>query len=1058
MRVLVFTWLSLFFMGLYAVSVGAAIFQPGYSLLDRVFSAFLLFGLLFISIHGLGYANSMIKASWGYRETKKRVFSAAHGPKVTCIIASYNEPPEVLEETVALVLALDYSNKHVVLLDDSTKEEARRGALEIAERFGIEIRQRTTRRGYKAGAINDYLKECDSEYLAIFDADALPAHNFLADLMPMIAENPRLAFLQTPQFYANTEVSNVALAAARQQNVFYEYICEGKSYSRAMFCCGTNVIFRTKALLEVGGFDETNVTEDFASSFAMHLKGWDSLYLNRVYVYSLAPENLAAYFTQQSRWAFGTTTSARVFLKNFLQKPAALRAGQWWEYFLSATYYWIGPVNFLFMLLPLAYIFFGIKPLRQDTGSYAAVFLPYFLFTMNMFYVGMDARGYKAREMILGQQIAFITFPVHISSAISGLLGRKRPFMSTPKGVGGKLAWTALWPQFLLLILSAAAFLWGTYRYAAGLDRNTTAILVNSCWALYHVWMLGSVFKLNQPVREATGKAFFDDPERETTALRGPWPQAASRPLLQFGLALSLATLAFVGVCGVSVARWYAAPLVPVNLTIVDRTVGRDEIEHRSLIWALNYLKIRKQPGFGPNGGLKRTAYDSKLDYYGFVPGSGLKLRPDRTGQGDLVAFGRERALPATLATPGALYLADTYGEFVEYDARRDRYVRHRAKPRGLSAQEIDRIGNFARKGGLVMGEWNTLGFPTRPGVFASQAAVETAMRVMQERRDFLIWHEYVRVRHQLQAAERRGDFRAVGRLRGLVEDIRGQIVDAKAKLNGVKAYAKQRTIVAAQVAAHERLERLLHVRYAGWYGRYVERFEDEKEYDFPLYKNVRDYLTRQNNGRETLPSGPGFVFYPDGPSQIFDPKTRSLQPNPFAHPIAILGRDLGGGLPGEIALIHKSRKPGFADDALLRGVSATVPARAWFEVVNPMPGSRVLAYYKLKIQPAAAARLQNAGFPASYFSKDRRQIVFPSLVAWRDGGQKNGELRSLYFAGDAAGFSSVSGVAERFPAAGGMASALSGRLGSFSEQFFWGYYEPVLHNALTQTPRLRYQ
>jgi cellulose synthase (UDP-forming) len=178
--------------------------------------------------------------------------------------------------------------------------------------------------------------------------------------------------------------------------------------------------------VDSGGFDETNVTEDFATSFIMHSRGWDSLYLNRTYVYSLAPENLAAYFTQQSRWSFGTLGTSRLFIKTFVKNPRALRFGQWWEYFLSATYYWVGWVNFFFILLPLLYLFFNIKPLRQDVLTYLLVFLPYMLFTLNMFYTGMGSRGYRLSETVLGQQIGFISFPIHMSSAVAGVLGQKR--------------------------------------------------------------------------------------------------------------------------------------------------------------------------------------------------------------------------------------------------------------------------------------------------------------------------------------------------------------------------------------------------------------------------------------------------------------------------------------------------------------------------------------------------------------------------------------------------------------------------------------------------------
>ena len=1061
-RILILTWLGLLFMAVYAGTVGWALIGPGYRPIDRVASAFLLFGFAFIVIHGVGYSNSMLKAMWGYKETRSSLFVGLNAPRVACIVACFNEPTEVLEETVGALMALSYANKEIIILDDSTREESKLAAREIAARYGVRCVQRTNRRGYKAGAINDFLQECDAEYMAIFDADALPVSNFLSDVVPRIEENPRLAFLQTPQFYANTDVSYVALAAARQQNVFYEYICEGKSYSRAAFCCGTNVVFRRAALLDVGGFDEQFVTEDFATSFNMHFKGWDSLYLNQVYVYSLAPENLAAYFTQQSRWSFGTLGTARHIVKEFFKNPRALRAGQWWEYFLSTTYYWIGWVNFIFMMLPILYIFAGIRPLRQDTFTYLAVFIPYFLFSLNMFYAGMEARGFNLSQMVLGQQIGFITFPTHMASAVSGLLGRKRPFGVTPKGVGGRLPWSALWVQIAMMLASLAAFGWGMYRWFGGYERDTTAIAINSFWALYHVWMLSSIFTLNTPVRAgALNKTFFDDAEQTPSAAPLPSLTGARNPitLRRVTTAISLLAIAGVGAIGWSILSWNLAPVYPVNVAILDRTYGQDGGEHRALSWTLDYLKVARAPDFGPNADGKRANYDPNLDYYGFVPDP-TKREKDASGVSDFVASGADRALPAEIPTPGVLYLADAYGEFSQSDSVNGETTRFRAPRRGLSAGEIESIDNFARRGGLIVGEWNTLGYPTRPGNSIAPAQLEAATESQRQRLQKLERQSLPQARADLEKINKGDNFKAIRDARGKVEDVRGAIVDARAKLNGLKNSTFYNAVQYRQARAARQLEGLLHVSYDGWYGRYVENFADEKQYDNALWKNVRDYLSNKN-GVPTEPSGRGFVFYPDGPSEIYNPQTKTLEKSPFSKPVAILEDELGGPLKGgltrNVAVLRRSTAPKLADDGLLQGVGDRIPGRYWFDVVTPQPGARVLAYYHLEIVPAAAERLKAVGFPAKYLINGGTRISLPAAVAWRDGDQSRGQLRSLYFAGNVANYLQVPELVQNYPALGGVDKLLSARYGDYSSQFFWNYYQPILRNVFEETPRVRY-
>ncbi len=1051
-RLLVLISLGLAFLALYALCVGLALFRSGYSTLDRIASVFLGGALLFVLLHGVGYANSMIKALAAQRSPQKLLFAPSNAPRVTCLIASFNEPPEVLEETVAGVCALDYPNKDVVLLDDSTHDLNRRAAQEIARKYGVRFVSRVTRRGFKAGAINDFLPEISSPLIAMFDADALPSPQFLREVVPHLLENPRLGWVQTPQFYANTNVSYTALAAARQQSVFYEYICEGKSASRAAFCCGTNVIFARRALEEVDGFDETSVTEDFATSFKLHLRGWDSLYLNRVYVYSLAPETLGAYFTQQSRWAFGSLGLFKALIAPFFKNPRSLKAGQWLEYGLSTTYYWIGLVNFIFLSLPILYVFFGIKPLRQDALTYLAVFLPYLGFSLHTFYAGMEARGFKVGDMVLGQQLGFLSFPTHIAAGVSALLGRKRPFGVTPKGVGGRVSYWSLWPQLGMLALSGAACAWGLYRYFAGFDRNSTAALVNSFWALYHVWMLGAVFKLNRPVRVGQSKKSFfardgEEAAKTLSALEGARnPLSLSRVTGTF----ALASLLILGTLGAVVVGWNRAPQYPVNVLVLDRTGAQNGREHRTLLWTLNFLKVRQQKG-GVVGG-KRATYDPDLDYFGAFFRPGERATRDAKGVESVVSV--NRPLPPRLPTPGALYIADTFGEF--RIRRGAKTVLYRGRKRGLVADEVDAIEDFARRGGLVMGEWNTLGFPTRPGGFLPEAQLARAVETARRNRAKLERTDLARAQATLDVAQSTRDFPRISLARKRLEKVRADITSAEFGLRALQNRALYNAVQARQARASQKLEGLLHASYAGWYGRFVDDFAAELQYDPELYRNVAADLKRRFGAGAPAPRGPGFVFYPDGEGETINEQTGAIEKSPFARPVAILGQDLGSGAKSSLSQIVLTRERSLRADPLLRGVRDAVPARLWFDVVRPRPGARVLANYELRVSPQTTRRLREAGFPSEFLDADGTAIRFPALVAFRDGNSARGELRSLYFAGDAAGYPAVDEMVQQFPALGGV-ERTGGRLGAFGTQFFWGYYEPVLRNVFEQTPRLRF-
>jgi len=490
--------LAIVTLSLYMVFRGIALFDPGYTWLDRLFAFFLLCAELFIFTHAIAYFLTTIKADRKYTITKNHIFTPASESATAVIIASFNEEPDILEETIISAVNLDYAQKKVYIVDDSTNENLQRGIQDLAQRYNCAYVHRDNRRGYKAGASNDLMSSLSEKYMAVFDADQKPVYDFLTQAIPFLEKDPELAFIQTPQFYHNVENNPVALGAVHQQAVFYEYICEGKGVSNAMFSCGSNVVYRIEALRSIGGFDEKSVTEDFSTAFRLHLKHWKSLYYNQVYVYGLGPENLSSYFTQQMRWALGTLGVFKSIIFKFFKNPRSLRLGQWWEYFVSGSYYLVGWANFFFIICPMAFLLADVRPLIANPLFYVAAFLPYFIFSMGTFYLSMSRRGYKVRALFIGQALGFISIWVLMNAAVMALFNIKRAFGVTPKGVSGKLDVKYMAPQLLLMILSLTAVAVGIHRVASGLD---TVVIINIIWASYHAFLLGMIFYFNRSAK-----------------------------------------------------------------------------------------------------------------------------------------------------------------------------------------------------------------------------------------------------------------------------------------------------------------------------------------------------------------------------------------------------------------------------------------------------------------------------------------------------------------------------------------------------------------------------
>jgi len=466
---------------------------------DKVFSILLMMGEFFVILHAVGYGLNMLRVYSNEREEEAQDRRAetplAEEPAVAILVAARHEPRDVLETTFTYLNNLKYRNKKVYFLDDSSDEKYLKEAEEIAAEYGLELFRRKERHGAKAGIVNDCLKTLDQKYVAIFDADQTPLPEFLNGPVALLESDDKLAFVQTPQFYTNIEESPVARGAAFQQAVFYEYICEGKNFVNAVFCCGTNIIFRREALLSVGGMDETTVTEDFATSIDLHARGWRSLYYNHVNAFGMGPENLASYFMQQYRWANGTVAVFKKILWKFLTRPFSLKIGQWWEYFLSGTYYMVGLAFFFLMICPIAYLFFEVPSFFARPEIYYLAFLPYIVLSTCVFYSVLGERGYPKRDLFLGQRLSIVTFSVYIRAAVTSLLGFRTSFGITEKTKGKAIPYIRLWPQLSVVALSYTAVIWGLNRFIYDWD---IAIIVNTIWALWQCWLLSSVFYFNR--------------------------------------------------------------------------------------------------------------------------------------------------------------------------------------------------------------------------------------------------------------------------------------------------------------------------------------------------------------------------------------------------------------------------------------------------------------------------------------------------------------------------------------------------------------------------------
>jgi cellulose synthase (UDP-forming) len=173
---------------------------------------------------------------------------APPGLTVDVLIATYNEPVEMVMATALAAQAIRYPHETWVL-DDGNRPEMRAAA----EAAGIGWITRSADwedmpRHAKAGNLNNALLSTEGEFLLILDADQVPEPTILDRTLGYF-EDERMALVQTPQYFVNVPASD---PLGSQAPLFYGPIQQGKDGWNAAFFCGSNAVIRREALMQLG--------------------------------------------------------------------------------------------------------------------------------------------------------------------------------------------------------------------------------------------------------------------------------------------------------------------------------------------------------------------------------------------------------------------------------------------------------------------------------------------------------------------------------------------------------------------------------------------------------------------------------------------------------------------------------------------------------------------------------------------------------------------------------------------------------------------------------------
>ena len=269
-----------------------------------------------LALYGLHRVGMLARFRWS-REVPLPPASGGALPRVTVQLPVYNERT-VAVRLVRAALALDYPADllEIQVLDDSSDDTCALVDEEVARgrARGIDIKavRRSDRKGFKAGALDHGQKLAKGELFCIFDADFLPERDFLQRMVPHFAD-ARVGMVQARWGHVNRADSMLTRAESALLDGHFVIEHKVRHDSHVFFNFnGTAGIWRRAAIESAGGWEHDTLTEDLDLSYRAQLKGWKFVYLPRIVAPAEVPPDIAAFKSQQHRWAKG---SVQVFKK-----------------------------------------------------------------------------------------------------------------------------------------------------------------------------------------------------------------------------------------------------------------------------------------------------------------------------------------------------------------------------------------------------------------------------------------------------------------------------------------------------------------------------------------------------------------------------------------------------------------------------------------------------------------------------------------------------------------------------------------------------------------------
>ncbi|MDR1168054.1 MAG: glycosyltransferase family 2 protein [Heliobacteriaceae bacterium] len=251
-------------------------------------------------------------SSLAYHYKKRRlqkyplIVNEDYKPFVSVLIPGHNEEC-VITHTVENILAMDYGNFEVIVIDDRSDDNTASVIKQLEKKYDkvtALIRDKDAFPG-KSAVLNDAMQTAKGEAVLVFDADATVEPDFLTKLVPHL-EPKDVGAVQARKVIRNKDCNFLTRCQNNEYTMDAHFQVSRDSVKGAVELRGNGELIKREALEDIGGWNNYTITDDLDMSTRLHIKGWDVRFCLDAVVYEEGIIYLWPLFRQRRRWLEGT--------------------------------------------------------------------------------------------------------------------------------------------------------------------------------------------------------------------------------------------------------------------------------------------------------------------------------------------------------------------------------------------------------------------------------------------------------------------------------------------------------------------------------------------------------------------------------------------------------------------------------------------------------------------------------------------------------------------------------------------------------------------------------